>query len=140
MVKQEDPNLGSYDKKFKELLHPDDYQYLFRQLDVQHNGEITLEDFRRALVDLDHPIKNNPELTEKIFHSFDANNDEVIDFNDFKLYLTTTDDQILRGFNKIDEDHDGPNLYLYYQSNSGYTKCNRKLINKLACFPTAYEV
>ena len=107
MSKEDDPNLSFYDKKFKELLHPDDYQYLFKQLDVQHNGEITLEDFRRALVDLDHPIKNNPELTEKIFHSFDANNDEVIDFNDFKLYLTSTDDQILQGFNKIDEDHDG---------------------------------
>lgn len=103
----DDPNLSFYDKKFKELLHPDDYQYLFTQLDVQHNGEITLEDFREALVALNHPIKNNPELTKKIFNSFDANHDEVIDFNDFKLYLTSTDDQILRGFNKIDEDHDG---------------------------------
>ncbi len=66
MSKEDDLNLSFYDKKFKELLHPDDYQYLFKQLDVQHNGEITLEDFRRALV-TDHPIMNNPELlTENI--------------------------------------------------------------------------
>lgn len=107
MPKDQDTTLGYYDKKFKELLHPDDYQYLFRKLDVQRNGEITLKDFRNALIELDHPIKNNPELTKKIFNSFDANHDEVIDFNDFKLYLTTTDDQILQGFKKIDEDHDG---------------------------------
>lgn len=85
----------------------DDYRSLFTKLDVQHNGEIRLQDFKRALKQLNHPISQKPELIEKVFNSFDANHDKVIDFNDFKLYLTTTDDQILKGFNKIDQDNDG---------------------------------
>lgn len=84
-----------------------DYSDLFERLDVTHSGEITLQDFKQALRQIDHPISNKPELVKQVFQSFDANNDHVIDFDDFKLYLTTTDDQILRGFNKIDKDHDG---------------------------------
>lgn len=86
---------------------PRDYDSLFRKLDVLHNGEITMADFKKALKQLKHPISEKPDLVQKMFHSFDANNDEIIDFDDFKLYLTTTDDQILRGFHKIDQDHDG---------------------------------
>lgn len=86
---------------------PDDYEVLFDKLDIKHNGEITLQDFKKAIKTLNHPVGDNPELVEKVFQSFDSNKDKVIDFNDFKLYLTTTDDQILRGFNIIDQDHDG---------------------------------
>lgn len=84
-----------------------DYHSLFKKLDIHRNGEITLQDFKEALKDLKHPFRENPELIKSIFESFDSNNDKVIDFNDFKLYLTTTDDQILKGFNKIDLDNDG---------------------------------
>lgn len=86
---------------------PNDYRLLFKKLDIQHNGEINIQDFKRALKELNHPISDKPELIEKIFSSFDSNQDKIIDFNDFKLYLTTTDDQILKGFNKIDQDNDG---------------------------------
>lgn len=86
---------------------PNDYQSLFKKLDIQHNGEITITDFKKALKELNHPICDRNDLIEQIFNSFDANHDKVIDFNDFKLYLTTTDDQILKGFNKIDQDNDG---------------------------------
>lgn len=86
---------------------PDDYESLFKKLDVQSNGEITLRDFKEALKTLNHPISANPEMIQQIFDSFDHNKDEVIDFDDFKLYLSSTDDQILKGFNKIDLDNDG---------------------------------
>ncbi|KAM9910332.1 hypothetical protein OXX69_004585 [Metschnikowia pulcherrima] len=85
----------------------DDYEKLFDKLDIKNNGEITFQDFKRAIKSLNHPIATNPELVEKVFQSFDSNKDKVIDFDDFKLYLTTTDDQILKGFNKIDQDNDG---------------------------------
>lgn len=84
-----------------------DYKHLFHKLDIENNGEITLNDFKKAIKTLNHPVAANPDLVEKMFQSFDYNKDKVIDFNDFKLYLTTTDDQILRGFHKIDQDHDG---------------------------------
>lgn len=85
----------------------DDYEELFAKLDVQNSGEITLRDFKAALKEINHPIQDNSDLIQTIFNSFDLNHDKVIDFNDFKKYLTTTDDQILAGFMKIDEDHDG---------------------------------
>lgn len=86
---------------------PNDYESLFHKLDIEHNGEITFKDFKKAVQSFNHPVGDNPDLLRKVFESFDSNQDKVIDFNDFKLYLTTTDDQILRGFDKIDQDHDG---------------------------------
>lgn len=88
-------------------LNNNDYHSLFKKLDINRSGEITLQDFKKALKDLKHPLSESPEMIKKIFDSFDSNQDKVIDFNDFKLYLTTTDDQILKGFNKIDQDNDG---------------------------------
>ncbi|RLV89200.1 Calcium-binding mitochondrial carrier SAL1 [Spathaspora sp. JA1] len=87
--------------------HNDDYEALFKKLDIEDTGEITLRDFKRAIKGLNHPISSSPELMQKIFNSFDSNQDRVIDFNDFKVYLSTTDKQILRGFNILDDDHDG---------------------------------
>lgn len=84
-----------------------DYYKLFDQLDIKQRGEITFQDFQKAIKTLNHPVGSNPDLVEKVFQSFDYNKDKVIDFEDFKLYLTTTDDQILKGFDKIDQDHDG---------------------------------
>lgn len=86
---------------------PNDYESLFDKLDIKHNGEITFQDFTKAVQSFNHPVGDNPDLLRKVFDSFDRNHDKVIDFDDFKLYLTTTDDQILRGFDKIDQDHDG---------------------------------
>lgn len=84
-----------------------DYHELFDQLDIKHCGEITFQDFQKAIKTLNHPVGSHPDLMRQVFQSFDYNKDKVIDFEDFKLYLTTTDDQILKGFNKIDQDHDG---------------------------------
>lgn len=91
----------------KEDKKPNDYQSLFDKLDIEHNGEIRFQDFKKAVQSFNHPVGDNPDLLKKAFDSFDSNQDHVIDFNDFKLYLTTTDDQILRGFDQIDQDHDG---------------------------------
>lgn len=85
----------------------DDYHELFSKLDVKKSGEITLHDFKVALKQLNHPIQDNSDLIQTIFNSFDSNHDKIIDFQDFKKYLTTTDDQILKGFMKIDQDNDG---------------------------------
>ncbi|KAI5966942.1 uncharacterized protein KGF55_000351 [Candida pseudojiufengensis] len=86
---------------------PNDYEALFKRLDIESTGHITFKDFTKAMKKLNHPISENPVLLRKVFNSFDSNSDKVIDFNDFKRYLSTTDDQILKGFNKIDEDNDG---------------------------------
>lgn len=86
---------------------PEDYQTLFDKLDIDKKGKITFLDFKNAVKTLNHPVGDNASLLKEVFQSFDSNKDNIIDFNDFKLYLTTTDDQILKGFNKIDQDNDG---------------------------------
>lgn len=86
---------------------PDDYQTLFDKLDIEQRGQITFLEFKNAVRTLNHPVGRNADLLEQVFHSFDSNHDNIIDFDDFKLYFTTTDDQILKGFNKIDLDSDG---------------------------------
>jgi solute carrier family 25 phosphate transporter 23/24/25/41 len=110
---KEDSQLSEDEKDQKRILKtisnssPNDYKKLFNKLDISNNGEITFNDFKKAIFQLDHPIKENDEMIDKVFKSFDTNNDNKIDFNDFKLYLTVTDDQILKGFRKIDLDNDG---------------------------------
>lgn len=86
---------------------PNDYETLFRKLDIEETGKITFRDFTKAMRKLKHPISENSELMKQVFNSFDEDRNKIIDFNDFKKYLSTTDDQILKGFNKIDEDNDG---------------------------------
>lgn len=86
---------------------PNDYEALFKKLDIEKTGEITFLDFKRALKKFNHPINESPELLLKVFNSFDSNHDKKIDFKDFKEYLKTTDDQILKGFNQLDQDNDG---------------------------------
>lgn len=86
---------------------PNDYHSLFDKFDLQHNGEITLKDFKKAIKTLNHPVASSPELVEKVFQSFDYNKDKVIDMKDFEKYVEKADDQILKGFQKINSKHDG---------------------------------
>ena len=86
---------------------PLDYEAFFEKLDVKHCGEVTFQDFQEALKDIRHPFSNDANLLNAIFQAFDSNHDSRIDFSDLEKYLTSTDDQILRGFRKIDQDNDG---------------------------------
>ncbi|KAL6450642.1 SAL1 Calcium-binding mitochondrial carrier SAL1 [Candida maltosa Xu316] len=101
----EDENLKCED--FVIPAKPNDYEALFKKLDIEKTGEISFNDFKKAIKNFNHPVSESPELLKKVFNSFDSNHDEKIDFQDFKKYLITTDDQILKGFLQLDEDHDG---------------------------------
>lgn len=84
-----------------------EYKNLFNRLDVSSSGEVTFDDFKEALKELEHPISGNEQLVESVFESFDHNKDHKITFEEFKSYLAITDNQIEKGFNVIDSDHDG---------------------------------
>ncbi|EGV60902.1 hypothetical protein PSN45_001304 [Yamadazyma tenuis] len=113
VISKDEADLTPEEREQKNILvsiantKPNDYEKLFSKLDISNNGEITLQEFKKALLRMDHPVKENEELVKRIFTSLDTNNDNKVDFNDFKLYLTVTDDQILQGFKKIDQDNDG---------------------------------
>lgn len=113
VLEQVESQLSDDEKDQKKIIttirnnNPNDYEHLFSKLDISNNGEITFQDFKKAINALNHPIKDSEAMVDKVFRSFDTNNDNKIDFNDFKLYLTVTDDQILKGFQKIDQDNDG---------------------------------
>lgn len=86
---------------------PTDYHQLFDKFDVQHSGEITLKDFKKAIKMFNHPVASNPALVEKVFQSFDYNKDKVIDVTDFQKYLQSAEAQIERGFEIINTNRDG---------------------------------
>lgn len=83
------------------------YESLFQTIDVNKTGKVDLQALTKAFEKSDHPLKNSPEAINHIFHSLDCNKDSIIDFEDFKKYVTTAELQIKQGFQKIDADKDG---------------------------------
>lgn len=84
-----------------------EYVSLFESLDIKRKGEITFLDFTTAVKKFNHPVGDNAELLQKVFDSFDEKKDKVIDLEEFKSHLATTDSQIEEGFHTIDQDRDG---------------------------------
>lgn len=84
-----------------------DYEGIFRELDVNNSGQLTLDEFRNILKVLRYPVGEGSEFIDKMFASIVKKGDKAIDFDDFRSYLIATDDQIIKGFKKIDTNHDG---------------------------------
>ncbi|QPG73281.1 hypothetical protein FOA43_000590 [Brettanomyces nanus] len=102
------------------------HKELFNDIDTAHRGKITLEDFERALVRTDHPLKESTHAMSQIYKAFlntpqpgissDPNTKRIpegtsevdcINFGQFNNYLMTAEEQIELGFREVDRDHDG---------------------------------
>ncbi|CCE63635.1 hypothetical protein TPHA_0F01510 [Tetrapisispora phaffii CBS 4417] len=83
------------------------YETIFNRLDINKDGKITQLGLNEAFVKNDMPLKNNNEALVNLFHAMDANDDKIIDLEDFKIYAKTAEKQIRSGFEKIDTDGDG---------------------------------
>lgn len=98
---------GSETQKGSIYEHGTDYEGIFRELDVNNSGQLTLDEFRNILKVLRYPVGEGSEFIDKMFASIDKNDDKAIDLDDFRSYLIATDDQIIKGFKKIDRNNDG---------------------------------
>ncbi|CAI4050046.1 Ca(2+)-binding ATP:ADP antiporter SAL1 SKDI_14G2400 [Saccharomyces kudriavzevii IFO 1802] len=112
------------------------YACLFKELDVEGNGRVTLGNLVRAFEKNDNPLKGNDEAIKMLFTAMDVNRDSVVDLSDFKRYASNAESQIWNGFQRIDLDHDGKigineiNKYLADLDNQNI--CNNELSNKLS--------
>lgn len=107
VMRDSDYLMNSSHEKIEDKSLGDDYQGMFHKLDLNNDGQLTLEEFRNIAKTLNHPVSKNDEFIDKVFASADTDNDKTINFEDFKSYLTATDEQIMEGFNKIDLNNDG---------------------------------
>jgi len=87
--------------------HARDYERIFRELDVNNSGQLTLAEFRNNVKILHYPVSESSEITDKVFASIDRDDDKVIEFDDLRTYLKASDDQIQKAFKKIDTNNDG---------------------------------
>ncbi|EHN00502.1 Sal1p [Saccharomyces cerevisiae x Saccharomyces kudriavzevii VIN7] len=112
------------------------YACLFKELDIEGNGRVTLDNLVRAFEKNDNPLKGNDEAIKMLFTAMDVNRDSVVDLSDFKRYASNAESQIWNGFQRIDLDHDGKigineiNRYLADLDNQNI--CNNELSNKLS--------
>ncbi|VEU20887.1 DEKNAAC101855 [Brettanomyces naardenensis] len=96
------------------------HKELFDRIDTAHCGEITLVDFEKAMERADHPLKDSAFAMSEIYNAFvNAPNQDHrrgtpqttgvdhIDFAQFNNYLMMAEDQIAKGFQEVDRDHDG---------------------------------
>ncbi|ODV95982.1 hypothetical protein PACTADRAFT_49405 [Pachysolen tannophilus NRRL Y-2460] len=83
------------------------YHKLFDEIDVKKTGKICSNDFIDTFKKRNHPLQNSEIAIIEIFHAFDSNNENYIDYKRFKEYLIQAEEQILHGFNTLDLDNDG---------------------------------
>ncbi|GMM29886.1 Ca(2+)-binding ATP:ADP antiporter [Martiniozyma asiatica (nom. inval.)] len=91
------------------------HRELFEKIDSSKSGKVTFDDFRKALVNSNHPLKDSPFAMEQLYQDFfnSAQNGKFwrkqngIDFEKFDNYLTTAESQISKGFKFVDKDNDG---------------------------------
>lgn len=99
----------------------DRHRRLFNQIDTSHNGKITLQDFEKAMERTDHPLKDSTFAMSQIYKAFvntpgskhekagvpKSTGSDYIDFVQFNNYLMTAEEQIEKGFEEVDRNHDG---------------------------------
>ena len=91
------------------------HQQIFETIDKTHKGHVTFGEFREAMKDTNHPLKDSPFAMAELYQSFDNNSgngslwrrQQPIDFQKFNEYLMTAETQIEKGFINVDKDHDG---------------------------------
>ncbi|CDR42718.1 CYFA0S10e01486g1_1 [Cyberlindnera fabianii] len=80
---------------------------LYAKIDIHNTGKVDLPTLIKAFEITDHPLKNSHNAIATLFKSLDSNQDDVIDFNEFKEYIQKAETQIKEGFRKLDADKDG---------------------------------
>ncbi len=80
---------------------------LFNKLDTQHNGHLSLNTLMKGFQKIDHPLQSSPEVVHEIFSILDANNDNVVEYQEFRRFVLDTEINLLKIFMVADEDGDG---------------------------------
>jgi solute carrier family 25 phosphate transporter 23/24/25/41 len=106
------------------------HQELFESIDKNKTGKVSFNDFKKALKEANHPLKDSPYAMAEIYQSFSNKSEKgtlwkrhkEVSFDKFDKYLMTAEAQIEKGFINVDKDHDGvirPKDVETYLSNIG---------------------
>lgn len=85
--------------------HP--LQLLWRRLDPSNRHELSLSDLKRSLTHIDHPLKNADTLLKDTFLAIDRNEDEKIQYEEFRSFAEIAEKPLYMLFQSIDRDQDG---------------------------------
>ena len=76
---------------------------LFDTLDVRKRGRIcSIDELRRGLEKLDHPLKDADRLLHEVFDHIDSGNDGAITHDEFHDFVLETEDKLRRLFRQLD--------------------------------------
>ncbi|EDN99403.1 hypothetical protein SS1G_02257 [Sclerotinia sclerotiorum 1980 UF-70] len=84
----------------------DRVEQLWRKLDTKQRGEINLQELQKGLRRIDHPLKDASDLLRDVVKAMDKNGDEVIQYEEFRLFVEKTEKELFVLFQGIDKDHD----------------------------------
>lgn len=91
----------------KEDLSSTSAEQLFSKIDINNQGKIDLPTLTKAFRTTNHPLHDNEEAIKLLFKTLDSKNDNSIDYEEFKDYISRAEAQIKEGFHKLDSDKDG---------------------------------
>lgn len=102
------PNESPEDKRKR-------HEKLFKAIDKDGSGTVSFEEFQKAMIEENHPLKDSPYAMAEIFQCFSQGTTKnsfwrrhkEIDFDHFDKYLMTAESQLEKGFFNVDKDHDG---------------------------------
>ncbi|KAJ8062866.1 hypothetical protein OCU04_008120 [Sclerotinia nivalis] len=81
-------------------------EQLWRKLDTKQRGEINLQELQKGLRRIDHPLKDAGDMLRDVVKAMDKNGDEVIQYEEFRLFVEKTEKELFVLFQGIDRDHD----------------------------------
>ncbi|KAF4628020.1 hypothetical protein G7Y89_g10133 [Cudoniella acicularis] len=75
-------------------------EQLWHKLDPQNKGELDLNGLRKAL-------KNANDMLKDVVKAMDKNGDQIIQYEEFRIFVENTEKELLALFKSIDRDHNG---------------------------------
>ncbi|KOS19431.1 Calcium-binding mitochondrial carrier SAL1 [Escovopsis weberi] len=108
----------------------DRVEALWQKLGPSDLGELDLSRLKKGFRKLDHPLKNADDMLKQIMREVDTNGDGRIQYQEFRDFVRSAEQQLFSLFNKIDRDGNGKLDKAELQSafkNAGLTVSNRRL-------------
>ncbi|KAL4787878.1 mitochondrial carrier domain-containing protein [Aspergillus varians] len=103
---------------------------LWTRLGAERRDHLDYNGLKKGLKKIDHPLKNADSMLRNIFQSVDANGDGIIEYSEFRAFVSRAELELWQLFESIDHNHNGEidksELKAAF-SKSGVTVSNAKL-------------
>ncbi|KAK9479392.1 mitochondrial carrier domain-containing protein [Lipomyces japonicus] len=90
-----------------EKIREDRVRKLFHSLDTKNVGYLDKDSLKEGFHKIGHPLENADGIVSQVVSLVDKNGDGVIQFDEFREFVVTTEARLREMFNIIDKDHNG---------------------------------